>query len=116
MNTFDKFLSSKIQNDHIDLNVDNSAFNQLHYMVNLNSTKSSVKKNSIFSFLSDFVSPKFIAAKLAFVAVLFILIIGNKENHVHENINFLCDSTYVQSNTYDTINTLNNHLSDSLVN
>lgn len=116
MDTFDKFLTSNIQNDHIDLNLDNSAFNQMHYMVNLNSTKSNVKKNSMFSFLSDFVSPRFIAAKLAFVAVLFILVIGNKENYVHENLNFLCDSTYVQSNSYDSINAINNHLSDSLIN
>jgi hypothetical protein len=116
MDTFDKFLSSKIQNDYIDLNVDNSAFNQLHYMVNLNSTKSNVKKNSMFSFLSDFISPRFVAAKLAFVAVLLVLVIGNKENHIHQNLNFLCDSTFVQSNSYDTINALNNHLSDSLIN
>lgn len=116
MDTFDKFLSSKIQNDHIDLNLDNSAYNQLHYMVNLNSVKSDVKRNSMFSFISDFISPKFIAAKIAFVAVLFILIIGNKENHVSQNLNFLCDSSYVQSNSYDTINTFNNCLSDSLLN
>jgi len=116
MDTFNNFLGNKIQNDHIDLDLDNSAFNQLHYMVNLNATKSEVKKNSIFDFLTDFVSPKFIAAKLAFVAVLFILFIGNKENRVNESFVFLCDSTHIQNNSFDTTTTYNNQVSDSLFN
>ncbi|MBI9052699.1 MAG: hypothetical protein JEY96_02710 [Bacteroidales bacterium] len=116
MDTFDKFLNNNLQNDLIDLDLDNSAFNHLHYLVNLNSTKSDVKKNSIFSFLSDFVSSKFIAAKLAFFAVLFILLIGNKENKVHNSLIFLCDSTIIQNNSFDTTATFNNQVADSLFN
>jgi len=116
MDTFDNFLNSNIQSDQIDLDLDNSSFNQLHYMVNLNATKSEVKKNSFFGFLTDFTSTKFVAAKLAFVAVLFIMIIGNKENRVHESLVFLCDSTHIQNNSYDTIATYNNQLCDSLFN
>ena len=116
MDTFENFLSSNIQNDNIDLNLDNSSFNQLHYAVNLNATKSDVKKNSIFGFLNDFMSPKFIVAKIAFIAVLFVLVIGNKENKVHNNFEFLCDSTIIQDNSFDTTATFNNHLSDSLFN
>lgn len=116
MDTFDKFLSNKIQNDHINLDLDNSAFNQLHYMLNVNATKSKVKKNSMFSFLSDFLSPKFIAVKIAFVAVLLILAIGNKDNKVHESLVFLCDSTNIQNNVFDTTTTYNNQVSDSLFN
>jgi|GEM_PF-2961902 len=116
MDTFDNFLNSNLQSDNIDLDLDNSSFNQLHYMVNLNATKSEVKKNSIFGFLTDFASPKFIVAKLAFVVVLFILIIGNKENRVNESFVFLCDSTHIQNNSFDTTATYNNQVSDSLFN
>jgi hypothetical protein len=117
MDTFDNFLSSKIQHDHIDLDLDNSAFNQLHDMVNLNSTKSNVKMNSMFGFLSDFLSPNFIAVKIAFVALLLILAIGNKENKVHNSLVFLCDSTIIQNNVFDdTTAIFNNQVSDSLFN
>ncbi|NOQ26630.1 MAG: hypothetical protein GQ564_14825 [Bacteroidales bacterium] len=106
MDNFDKFLSSKLNDDKIEFDIDNSSFNHLHYMVNLNSTKSEVKKNSMFSFLSDFLSPQFIAAKIAFVSILLIVMIGNNQNTRYSNINFQCDSTYIQNNTsFDTINT-----------
>lgn len=116
MDTFDKFLDNNIKNDRIDLDLDNSSFNQLHYLVNLNSTKSAAKKNSMFSFLSDFVSPKFIAAKIAVVAVFLILFIGNKENKVSNVNGLLCDSTIIQNNSFDTTATFNNQVADSLFN
>jgi hypothetical protein len=114
MDTFDKFLSSKISEDKIDFNLDNSSFNHLHYMVNLKSAKSDVKKNSVFSFLSDFLSPRFIAAKIAFVSILSVVMIGNNQNTRYSNINFQCDSTYIKNNT--SFDTLNNYIqfSDSL--
>lgn len=116
MDNFDKFLSSKLNNDKIEFNIDNSSFNHLHYMVNLNSTKSNIKKNSIFSFLTDFLSPQFIVAKIAFVSILLLVMVGNNQNTRYSNINFQCDSTFIQYNT--SFDTLNNHqqCSDSLYN
>jgi len=116
MDTFDKFLNSNIKKDHINLDLDNSAFNQFHYMVNLNSTKSNVKRNSIFSFLSDFLSPRFIAVKIAFVAMLFILVFDNKETKVYNVNDLLCDSTIIQNNSFDSTATFNNQVADSLFN
>lgn len=117
MDTFDKFLSSKISSDKIDFNIDNSKFNHLHYMVNLNSTKSNVKKNSMFSFLSDFMSPRFIAVKIAFVSILLIVMIGNNQNQRYNKLNFQCDSTFIQTiSSFDTLNVYSNQLSDSLYN
>lgn len=116
MDIFDKFLSSKISDDKINLDLDNSRFNHLHYMVNLNSTKSNVKRNSMFSFLSDFLSPRFIAVKIAFVSILLIVMIGNNQNSRYNSQNFLCDSTFVQTNSsFDTLNTYV-HYNDSLFN
>lgn len=116
MDTFDKFLSSKVSEDKIDFNLDNSSFNHLHYMVNLKSTKSDINKNSIFSFLSDFLSPRFIAAKIAFVSILLVVMIGNNQNQRYNNLNFQCDSTFIQNNS--SFDTLNNYIqfSDSLYN
>ena len=106
MDTFDKFLSSKISNDNINYDIDNSKFNYLHYMVSLNSTKSDVKKNSMFSFLSSFLSPRFIVAKIAFVSILLIVMIGNNQNKRFNNPNLQCDSIFIQNNSsFDTLNT-----------
>jgi hypothetical protein len=116
MDTFDKFLSSKLSNDKIDFDIDNSAFNHLHYMVNLNSTKSNVKRNSMFSFLSDFLSPRFIAAKIAFVSIVLIIMIGNNQNSRYSNLNFQRDSTFIQNNSsFDTLG-YSNQICDSLFN
>ena len=103
MNTFDDFLSKKIANDRIDFDIDNSELNHLHYLVNLNSVNSEVKRNSIFSFLSDFLSPQFILAKVAFISILLVLIIGNKGTQRHNNFMFQADSTLIQKNYYDTL-------------
>lgn len=103
MSTFDDFLSNEINKDKIDFDIDNSAFNHMHYLVNLNSTNSTVKKNSIFSFLSDFFSPKFFLAKVAFVSVLFVFIFGNKGTQKHNGFIFQADSTLIQNNSYDTL-------------
>ncbi len=117
MDTFDKFLSSKLSEDKLDIDLDNSTFNHLHYMVNLNSTKSNIKRNSMFSFLSDFLSSRFIAVKIAFVSILLIVMIGNNQNSRYSNLNFQCDSTFVQKNTtFDSLNVYNVQLSDSLFN
>ena len=116
MDNFDKFLSSKLNDDKIEFDIDNSSFNHLHYMVNLNSTKSNVKKNSMFSFLSDFLSPQFIVAKIAFVSILLLIMIGNNQNTRYNNLNFQCDSTFIQNNpSFDTIYNYN-QFSDSLYN
>ena len=115
MNTFDDFLSNEIANDRLNFDIDNSAFNHMHYMVNLNSVHSTVKKNLIFSFLSDLFRPKFILAKVAFVSVLLILIIGNKGNQRQKNSLFQADSTLIQINNYDTLNEASSiPISDSL--
>ena len=116
MDTFDTFLRNKIQNDKVDLNLENARFNHLHYLVNLNATRSNVKQNSIFGFIADFLSPRFVAVKLAFVAVLLIWVLGNKENRVHQNFIFLCDSTIIHNNSYDSLTNCNKQLSDSLFN
>jgi hypothetical protein len=116
MDTFDKFLSSKVNEDKIKFDVDNSRFNHLHYMVNLNSTKSDVKRNSMFSFLSDFLSPRFVAVKIAFVSILLIVMIGNNQNRSYNNLNFQCDSTFIQNNSsFDTLG-YSNQICDSLYN
>ena len=115
MSTFDNFLSNAITNDKLDFDVDNSAFNHMHYLVNLNSAHSTVKKNFIFSFLSDFFSPKFILAKVAFVSVLLVLIIGNNGNQRHNSFLFHADSTMIQKDSYDTLNESSSiPISDSL--
>lgn len=116
MDNFDKFLRSKLNDDKIELDIDNSSFNHLHYMVNLNSTKSGVRKNYIFSFLSDFLSPRFIVAKIAFVSILLLVMIGNNQNTRYSNLNFQCDSTFTQKNSsFDTLNT-QIQFSDSIYN
>ena len=116
MDTLDKFLSSKLSDDKIDFEIDNSKFNHLHYMVNLNSTKSTVKRNSMFGFISDFFSPRFIAVKIAFVSILLIVMIGNNQNRIYSTQDFLCDSTFVRNNTsFDSLG-YSNQICDSLYN
>lgn len=114
MDIFDDFLTHKIKSDKLEFDIDNSTFNHLHYMVNLNSTKSNIKRNSIFSFVSDFLNPRFILAKVAFISILFILIIGNKQNKRHESFIFHADSSFIQKNTFDTIQGSNIPIGDSL--
>ena len=116
MDTFDKFLRNRVNEDKIKIDIDKSTFNHLHYMVNLNAIKSDVKKNSMFGFISDFLSPRFIAVKIAFVSILFILMIGNNQNKRYSTQDFLCDSTFIQNNSpFDTLS-YSKHLCDSLFN
>jgi len=114
MDTFDDFLTDKIKKDRIDIRIDNSTFNHFHALVNLNATQSNVKKNSIFSFLSDFFNPKFLILKLAFVGILLFLIIGNKGNNRQDNFIFNSDTASIQNNAFDTLNSFNNQIGDSL--
>lgn len=114
MDSFDNFLTDNIKKDKLELDLDNSVFNHLHYMVNLNSTKSIISKNSMFGFLSDFLSPRFILAKVAIVSILLILFIGNYQNKRHDSLFFQADSTLIQNNSYDTLNESRNQISDSL--
>ena len=114
MDTFDNFLSNNIKNDQINFEPDYSRMNHLHSLVNQNSTKSFVKQNSVFSFLSDFFSPRFVLAKVAFISILLVAIIGNKENSKRNNFTFQSDSTITHKNSYDTLNGYNNQFSDSL--
>jgi len=104
MDTFDKFLRSRVSKDKIKIDIDRSAYNHLHYMVNLNATKSDVQKNSMFGFISDFLSPRFVAVKIAFVSILFILMISNNQNKRYNTQDFLSDSTFIQNNiSFDTL-------------
>ncbi len=114
MDTFDDFLTQKLKNDKTGIDIDNSSFKHLHYIVNLNATKSSVKRNSMFSFISDFLSPRFIIAKVAIVSILLVLFIENKENRQHDSFIYHADSTVTHKNSFDSISGYSSPISDTL--
>ena len=114
MDTFDDFLTSKIRDDKPEFEIENSRFNYLHSLVNFNSTKSTINRNSVFSLFTDFFSPRLILAKVAFISIFLMAIIGNKENKRSTGFILHADSTFIQTPGFDTLNAYQYQRSDSL--
>jgi len=103
MDNFEKYISSRLQNDKLPFHADPAIRNRLMYQMQLKFSRSTLHKNQILPFVGLLFSPKLLVWKLGIVAVLVLISVSsNYYNNQNINAVLATDSTRMISSVDST--------------